>query len=108
MTGLRVFVILNPERSFVLGSHGYCYATERTKGERVDSSTWFPIAPDVALTFGGTPNFVEIMYFDEPDREDRLVRRINDSMVCLSNCVVAKDKRLLEAHSKRIRKRQKT
>ena len=107
MTGLRAFVILNPERSFLLGSHGYCYATERTKGGRVDSSTWFPIAPDVALTFTGTPNFVEIMYFDEPEREDRLVRRINDSTVCLSDYVVAKDKRLLEAHRKRVLKRLK-
>ena len=95
-TGMHVVSLGNSERGFVLGSHGFSYATERDKDGNYRRSAWFPFAPDIALALTDQPEFVWNSYFEDSEKEDRFTREINKSTLILSKYVVAKDKQLLK------------
>ena len=98
-TGLSVFHVRNPKHSFVLGSLGYCYVKKRTRDGRIECSTWFPIAPDIAISFTNDP-FKIVIGFECKSVDERVfVSAANSSIGELSRLIVASDSETLNKMS---------
>ena len=95
-TGMHAMHIRDPRHGFVLGSHGYSYATERDKDGKSSRAAWFPITPDIAIAFTNQHDGMKAWYFDDFESEDRVIREVNESAWRLSKYVVATDEQRLK------------
>ena len=96
--GLDCWVIRNPRRSVLHGSHGCCFFEKQYKGKKYISPPLIPIAPDIVLTFSEHPNKFRRLGEKDFVAEDKWVRRFNSAMFKYSNQVIARDEKLLEKY----------
>ncbi|MXZ55937.1 MAG: DUF4238 domain-containing protein [Gammaproteobacteria bacterium] len=96
--GLVCWVISNPRRSVLLGSHGCCFIEKKGTNGPLVSPPMFPVAPDIVLTFSECPNKFNRLGHQTSRAEDKFVKNLNKATIKYSKRVVAKDKELLEKY----------
>ncbi|MYD45463.1 MAG: DUF4238 domain-containing protein [Gammaproteobacteria bacterium] len=96
--GLACWVISNPRRSVLLGSHGCCFIEKKDTNGPLVSPPMFPVAPDIVLTFSEFPNKFKRLGHETFNAEDKFVKKLNKATMTYSKRVVAKDKELLEKY----------
>ena len=88
--GWLVAAIEMPNRSFVIGSHGFALVEHDGKIE-----TWLPMAHDVAIMLTGFPDREYLFPLDR--NQDSLIKRINQSTVTSSRFIAGRSKELIES-----------
>ena len=93
-TGLYVVAISNPNRSFVIGSHGLAIVKSKQKNDPAQGS-WLPIAHDIAVSATSFPD-KELFRQLGPD-SDQIIKRINRATAAYSQIFAGRSKALIHS-----------
>lgn len=93
-TGFGVARIVNPRRSFVIGSHGVAIV-EAVRQRDMAAGTWLPIAHDVALLVTAFPDREFFLSLGDEATHESLIRRINLASIRLSHTTAGRSEALV-------------
>ena len=92
--GFFVARIVNPRRSFVIGSHGVAIV-EAVRHRDGAAGTWLPIAHDVALHATAFPDREFFLSLGDETAHEALIRRINRASIRLSHTIAGRSEALV-------------
>jgi len=95
-TGISIVVILNPRRSFVIGSHGLSIVKSKYQNDPVQGG-WLPIASDVAVRATTFPDREFLNLLKNNRTSDQFIKRINKASYSHSNLIAGRSKNLINS-----------
>jgi len=104
--GIIFVKIMNPKKSFIIGSSPFVRIANKGTGQLNDPKTelWLPISHDIAVSTGAYETAEKILTLENDHSHTQLIRKMNSVILGQSLEIGGKSKSLIESLTKNIRR----